>query len=133
MSKNTKIEKAKQTTTDDERLLVAENQIELLHEQIELLHEQIEFWRKLVESLNLELHDKEQQLQAIEQELNYTNKELCSALMFERVNLAEAKELSKTILKNNKSASQSLADVLSAIYGRVRASQSGLTQGISRS
>lgn len=117
MSKNTKIEKAKQTTTDDERLLVAENQIELLHEQIELLHEQIEFWRKLVESLNLELHDKEQQLQAIEQELNYTNKELCSALMFERVNLAEAKELSKTILKNNKSASQSLADVLSAIYG----------------
>ena len=109
MTKNTKRQKAKQATTDDERLLVAENQIELLREQIE-------FWRKLVESLDLELHDKEQQLQATEQELNSTNKELCSALMFERVNLAEAKEMSKTILKNNKSASKSLADLLSAIY-----------------
>lgn len=110
MTKNTIRQKAKQATTDDERLLVAENQIELLCEQIE-------FWRELVESLNLELHEKEQQLQAIEQELNYTNKELCSALMLERVNLAEAKKLSKTILKNNKSASKSLADLLSAIYG----------------
>ncbi len=94
MTKNTKRQKAKQATTDDERLLVAENQIDLLRQQIE-------FWRELVESLDLELHDKEQQLQATSQELNYTNKELCSALMFERVTLVEAKELSKIIRKDS--------------------------------
>ena len=109
MTKNTIRQKAKQATTDQQLLLVAQNQIQLLREQIE-------FWREQVESLNSELQDKEQELQVTEQELNYTNKELCSALMFERVNLAEAKELSKIILKNNKSASKSLADLLSAIY-----------------
>lgn len=110
MSKNTKRQKAEQTTTDDERLLVAENQIELLREQME-------FWREQIENLNQELRHKEQQLQATEQELNYTNKELSSALMLERINQVEAKKFSKIILKSNKSASQSLAELLSAIYG----------------
>lgn len=94
----------------DERLLAAQDEINLLREQLE-------FSRELTESLKLESRYKDRQLQEVEQELKYTNHDLCTALMLEQVCFEEAKELAKTILKSKKPVSQSLAELLSAIYG----------------
>lgn len=114
MTKNTKIQKAKQSTTDNERLLAAEAQIQVLCEQIES-------WREQVENLNLELRKKEQQLQDSQEELNYINNELSSALILQSISLDEAEELKKIILKSNNSVIKYLAESLIAIYSdRVR-------------
>ncbi len=86
-------------------------------EQIALLHEQLEFCHELVKSLNLELDYQQQKQQELEQELVHTNSELCEALMLEQVCLEEAKAIAETILKSKKSVSESLSELLSAIYG----------------
>lgn len=85
--------------------------------QTERLREQVEFQGELVESLKLKLRYQEQELQEAEQELVYTNRDLCNALILEGVCLETAKELAKTILKSKKSVSESLAELLTAIYG----------------
>lgn len=85
--------------------------------QIEILREQLEFCQELVESLNLELVCHQQEQQELEQELVHTNSELCEALMSERICLEEAKAIAETIVKSKKSVSESLSELLSAIYG----------------
>lgn len=100
---------AEEITATDE-ILAARYEIELLHEQIEFSHEQIE-------TLNLELRYKEQQIQQIEQELTDTNRDLSDVLMSQNLEFGEAKQLAQKILNSNKSASESLAELLTAIYG----------------
>ena len=104
-------QQAEKIATTDERLLAAQDELELSREQIE-------FWRELVDSLNLELRDKEQRIQQVEQELMYTNQELCNAFMLQKLEPDEAIEFAQKILQNQKSVSESLAELLTAIYNR---------------
>ncbi|MEI2583358.1 hypothetical protein [Scytonema sp. PRP1] len=101
-------------------------------EEIKFLREQVEFLRELVESQKLYLQHKENQLQELEQELKMTNEELFTALTLdascpfrgnlrlknlECLTLFEAKEVAKTILKSEKLKSESVAELLTVIYG----------------
>ena len=85
--------------------------------EIEILREQVEFFREQIETLNLELAYTQQQIQDLDQELRYTNQDLCHALRSHKLEHGEAKQLAQKILKSNKSTSQSLAELLTAIYG----------------
>ncbi len=106
---NKKRQKAEEISTTDE-ILVKQYEIELLHEQLEFSREQIE-------TLNLQLGYKEQELEQIEQELTHTNRDLSNAVIFQKVEYGEARQLAQKILNSNKSASESLAQLLTAIYG----------------
>jgi lipopolysaccharide biosynthesis regulator YciM len=104
-------QQAEKIATTDERLLAAQDELELSREQIE-------FWRELVDSLNLELRDKEQRIQQVEQELMHTNQELCDAFMLQKLEPDEAIEFAQKVLQNQKSVSEALAELLTAIYNR---------------
>ncbi|PSB26926.1 hypothetical protein [Chlorogloea sp. CCALA 695] len=97
------LQAAKQATAAEERLLSTLEQIEILHE--------------VIETLNLGLRYKEQQLQELEQELIDTNQELWTTFSLEQISLAQAKALARTIWQTNKSTSDSLAELIGAIYG----------------
>ncbi len=101
--------KAEETTSTNERLLAAE--------EIVFLREQVEYSRELVESQNLYLRHNEQKLQEVLQELQITNHDLAIALMSAELSFDEAKEYAKTILKREKSATESLSELLTIIYG----------------
>lgn len=105
---NQQRQEAEITATDE--LLAAQYEIELLREQVEFSREQIE-------TLNSQLGYTQQQIQDLEQELRYTNQELCNALRSQKLEHSEAKQLAQKIFKSNKSTSQSLAELLTAIYG----------------
>lgn len=101
-----------QTTSSDAlRALVLQDEVEILREQID--------------SLQQALHSENQQRQEIEQELKQINNELSlmkielhSVLCSQPVSVDEAKELAKTILVSKKPAQASIAQLLSAIYGK---------------
>ncbi|WP_206756644.1 hypothetical protein [Aerosakkonema funiforme] len=82
----------------------------------EELEDTIEILRQQIEMLNQELRGKELQLQELEQELSFTNEQLC-AYSSQQLTFKEAKELAKYLLASQKSSSESLAELLSAIYG----------------
>ena len=94
----------------DMKILEKSEEILILREQLETLKQELLCECELTNFYR-------QQLKDTEDELRSTNQELCNALMLERVSLDSAKELAKTILKSKKSASESLAELLSAIYG----------------
>lgn len=113
-----------QAPCTDEKLLAA-------FEEINFLREQVEFLRELVESQNLLLQEKENQLQEVEEELKATNEDLLIAFWqdascpkrgnlhleyLEHVTVFEVKELAKTILASETSASESVAELLTLIY-----------------
>ncbi len=97
------LQAAEQATTTEERLLSALEQMEILHE--------------VIKTLNLGLRYKDQQLQELEQELIDTNQELCTAASLEQITLDRAKALARTIWQTNESTSDSLAELIGAIYG----------------
>jgi hypothetical protein len=92
------------------KILEKEDEILILREQLETLKQELLCECELTNFYR-------QQLKDTEDELRSTNQELCNALMLDTVSLNSAKALAKTILKSEKSASESLAELLSAIYG----------------
>ncbi len=96
----------------DERLLAA-------FEEIESLREQVKYLNEVIESQNSYQRYQDQELQKLEQELKVTNDDLCNALSVERLvppTLEEALKLASTILRSEKSTSEFLAELLTAIY-----------------
>jgi chromosome segregation ATPase len=96
--------------TDAQRVLALQEELEVLQEQ--------------VESLKRELCEKDEQLQQQEEELKLTNQELydmndelCVVYQSKHFTLEEAKELAQTILAGKQPIGESLAQLLSAIYG----------------
>lgn len=89
--------------SDTEKLRYALEERELLQEQ--------------VLTLQLELAERDRQLQALEQELKVTNHDLSVALCLPCLSLTSAQELAKQILASNKSVHDSLAELLSGVYG----------------
>jgi chromosome segregation ATPase len=91
---------------------------------VEACQEEIGVLREQVESQQQGLLYKNQQLQAIEEELKFTNQELYTinrelnaALSSECITLSKAKELAKTLLVSEQPLRESLAQLLSSIYG----------------
>lgn len=89
----------------------SEDEVEILREQVERQKQQLRYALQLTEEYRQELELTEHELMLVQQELSTL---LMSSVKLE---LDEAKELAKTILKSNKSASESLAELLSVIYG----------------
>ncbi len=89
----------------------SEDEVEILREQVESQKQQLRYALQLTEEYR-------QELELTEHELMLVQRELCTLLMSSvKLELDEAKELAKTILKSNKSTSESLAELLSVIYG----------------
>lgn len=101
-----------QSGSTDERLLAA-------FEEIESLLEQVKYLNEVIESQNSYQRYQDQELQKLEQELKVTNDDLCNALTVEHLvpqTLEEALKLASTILRSEKSTSEFLAELLTAIY-----------------
>ena len=90
-----------QSASIDERLLAA-------FEEIESLREQVEYLNEVIESQKSYQPYQDRELQKLEQELKVTNDDLCNALSVER--------LVPPTLEGEKSTSEFLAELLTAIY-----------------
>lgn len=112
-----------EVTLVDTYLTESDKQVSQVHanqNDIEFLRSEVECLPNLMENQNQYLHHKKQELQEIEQELTATNHELHTIFSKEclaRLTLSEAKEQASIILKSEKSLSESLAELLGAIYG----------------
>jgi septal ring factor EnvC (AmiA/AmiB activator) len=91
---------------------------------VEACQEEIGVLREQVESQHQDLVYRNQQVQAIEEELKATNQELYAincelnaALLSECMTLSKAKKLAKTLVASERPIRESLAELLSAIYG----------------
>lgn len=86
-------------------------------DKIQELEETVEFLQEQIESLKQYLYHKNYELQQIEQELDYTNKELCTALNLNPLTIDEAMELTKNLLASYKPTEDVLVELLISIYG----------------
>lgn len=92
-----------------DEILEIEQTAEFLGEQVETLQQELQSERQLVE----EYH---QELLQTNYEMSVINRELQDKCKFKKLKLDEAKLLALNILSTQKSTSESLADLLSAIY-----------------
>jgi len=94
--------------TDD--TLALEHTVELLREQIETLNQELQHERQLVE-------EYAQELTYTHSEMGILNHELQNVFRLEKLKVDKAKLLALSILSSDKSISESLAELLSGIYG----------------
>lgn len=90
--------------------LEIEQTAELLREQVETLRQQLEYERQIVEQY-------QQELLCTNDEMSIINKELQNALRLEKLKLDKAMRLAQHLSSSHQSTSESLAELLSAIYG----------------
>ena len=95
-----------------DELLKMEQEAEILREQIDTLKQQLQNERQLVEEYR-------QELQFASAEMLLLNKEVQNTYSVERLELDEAKRFARRILSSRQLTSESLAKLLSAIYGVV--------------
>lgn len=88
------------------------------------LQQEAEIGQEQIKSLQQELLEKEQLVQRLETELRQSNNnlllmnaELQEAYHSQPIHFAQAKEVAQTILTRQQSIGESLAQLLSAIYG----------------
>ena len=86
-----------------------EQAAEFLGEQVETLHQELQYERQIVEEYY-------QELLRTNYEMSVINSELQEKYRFDKLKLDEAKRLAQNILSTQKSTSESLAELLSAIY-----------------
>src|SRR4028118_643037 len=106
------IQLQKQTLISSDELLKIEQEAETLSEQIDTLPQELEYERQRVEGYH-------QELVYANHEMSLLNGELQDVLSYERMKIAEAKQLAKNILNTHKSSSECLAQLLSSLYGVV--------------
>lgn len=87
-----------------------EKRVFFLTQEINELKEMLSYERQLKA-------ESDQEIQAMQADLKATNNELCNLLATQRLELDEAKELAMSIIASNKSVGESLAELLSSIYG----------------
>lgn len=95
-----------------DELLKMEQEAEILREQIDTLKQQLQDERRLVEEYCRELW-------YVNSEMLLLNQELQNTYSVERLELDDAKRLAQRILSSRQVTSESLAKLLSAIYGVV--------------
>ncbi|HEY9876576.1 MAG TPA: hypothetical protein V6D12_24330 [Candidatus Obscuribacterales bacterium] len=87
-----------------------EKRVKVLTQEINALKEMLSYERQSKE-------EADQELQAMQADLRATNKELCNLITAQKLEFDEAKELAMGIIESNKSVGESLAELLSSIYG----------------
>ncbi len=95
---------------DDYQILALEQTIEILQEQIETLKQELQYEQQLVE-------EYDQELRYTHSEMSVLNCEVQNLYNLEKLNFAKAKFFAQSILNSDKSISESLAQLLSGIYG----------------
>ena len=93
----------------DEILELAQT-VELLYEQIETLEQELQHKDKVVEQY-------QQELMCTISEMSIVNNELQHILSLKKLEVDEAIRVTQNILTSNKSTSESLAELVSTIYG----------------
>lgn len=86
-----------------------DTEIELLRQQLELLKQELDCECQLTQAYRQEMQDTESEARRVEKELN-------TILELQILGLDWAKELAKSIVKSNKSVTESLAQLLGGIY-----------------
>ncbi len=102
---------------------LVKNSTSITQQRVLEIRAEAETLREQIQNLKQKLRYKTQQLKEAQQELRYTNNqrheinnESCASLLLESLPLDEAKELAKEILTTQQSASESLDELLAAIY-----------------
>jgi septal ring factor EnvC (AmiA/AmiB activator) len=88
-------------------------------EEVEFMSEQIQSQKLYLKYLEQQLQQLQEELSDTNQEMEYINSELCSIFSSLPMTLDQAKESAKTILASQKPTRESLAQLLSAIYGSI--------------
>lgn len=99
----------KQVTISAYELLKIEQEAEICREQLETLKQELEYEHQRVEGYY-------QELLYANSEIETLNTELLGEYSVKRVKLAQAKQLARNILSSRQFTSNSLAELLSAIY-----------------
>jgi hypothetical protein len=87
-----------------------EKRVFFLTQEINELKEMLSYERQIKK-------ESEQELQAMQADLRATNKELCNLIATQKLEFDEAKELAISFIESNKTVGESLAELLSSIYG----------------
>ena len=87
-----------------------EKRVIFLTQEINELKEMLSYERQMQA-------EADQEIQAMQADLRATNKELCNLAATQKLDFDEAKELAMIIIESNKSVGESLAELLSSIYG----------------
>lgn len=90
--------------------------IRKMEEEIEILYEQGESLKQLLHHENQLTNYYMQELDTTNQELEWMNDEISNLIKSKRLTLDEALELAKSIAGKNKSVSESLDELINAIY-----------------
>lgn len=99
----------KQVTISAYELLTIEQEAEICREQLETLKQELEYEHQRAEGYY-------QELVYANSEIETLNSELLGEFSVKRVKLAQAKQLARNILSSRQFTSNSLAELLSAIY-----------------
>ena len=99
----------KQVTISAYELLTLEQEAEICREQLKTLKQELEYERQRAEEYY-------QELLYANSEIETLNRELLGEFSVKRVKLAQAKQLARNILSSRQFTSNSLAELLSAIY-----------------
>lgn len=100
---------SQETFNTDEILELAQT-TKFLYEQVDSLEQELQYNAQIVEQY-------QQELMCTISEMNIVNNELQHVLSLKTLEVDEAIQLAQNILSSNKSTSESLADLISAIYG----------------
>lgn len=92
-----------------DEILKIEQEAEILREQVETLKQELQYECQLGEQY-------QQEIVCTNLEMSIINRELQEVHRLEKLKLDEAKRLAQNLLFNHKSTSESLAELLSAIY-----------------
>jgi uncharacterized protein (DUF3084 family) len=88
-----------------------------VEEEIELLREQIESLKREQQNGYDLTHACLQELEDTNKEVELMNQEILNLINSQRLPIEQAKQWAKSIIKNNVPISESLSEILSAIYG----------------
>lgn len=94
-----------------------ERKIREVEEEIELLHEQVESLKREQQNAYELTHECLQEVEDTNKELELMNQEILNLINSQRLPIEQAKQWAKNIIENNASLSESLSELLSAIYG----------------
>lgn len=96
-------------TFNTDKILALGQKVEFLDEQVESLKQELQYKERVLEQY-------QQEIMCTNSEMSIVNNDLQHVLSLKNLEVDKAIQLAQSILSNNKSTSESLADLLSAIY-----------------
>ena len=99
----------KEETFNTDKILALGQKVEFLDEQVESLKQELQYKERVLEQY-------QQEIMCTNSEMSIVNNDLQDVLSLKNLEVDKAIQLAQSILSNNKSTRESLADLLSAIY-----------------